>query len=164
MSILETFQGLVGSLSLQEQQLWLPNQQVHDPDSWTTPHLLKLKMEYEVLVNKDGWRVQEMYTVGWETVVHLVLMSMYISNGKTDVWALLVKVNGTRSCVLVPFIICCVWKTNGRLLNVCLSRSPIFHHLLRKIVSRRWHNRSRIPRLRSLLISLINLVKDIERR
>jgi hypothetical protein len=54
MSILETFQGLVGSLSLQEQQLWLPNQQVHDPDSWTTPHLLKLKMEYEVLVNKDG--------------------------------------------------------------------------------------------------------------
>jgi hypothetical protein len=33
------------------QQLWPPNQQAHDPDSWTAPHLLQLKMEYEVLVN-----------------------------------------------------------------------------------------------------------------
>ncbi len=31
--------GLVGSLPLEEQQLWFPNQQVHDPDSWTVPGL-----------------------------------------------------------------------------------------------------------------------------
>jgi hypothetical protein len=39
------FLGLVGSLPLDEQKLWLPNQQAHDPDSWTTPHSLHLKME-----------------------------------------------------------------------------------------------------------------------
>ena len=57
------FLGLVGSLTLEEQQLWSPNQQAHDPDSWTAPHLLQLKMEYEVLINKYGSKVQEMYTV-----------------------------------------------------------------------------------------------------
>jgi len=57
------FLGLVGSLPLEEQQLWLPNQLAHDPDSWTVPHLLHLKMEYEVLVNNYGCKVQEMYTV-----------------------------------------------------------------------------------------------------
>ncbi len=57
------FLGLVGSLPLEEQQLWLPNQQVHDPDSWTDPNFLQLKMEYEVLINKYGYKVQEMYTV-----------------------------------------------------------------------------------------------------
>ncbi len=57
------FLGLVGSLTLEEQQLWFPNQQDHDPDSWTVPHLLQLKMEYEVLINKYGSKVQEMYTV-----------------------------------------------------------------------------------------------------
>ncbi len=57
------FLGLVGFLPLEEQQLWLPNQQAHDPDSWTAPHLLQLKMEYEVLINKYGCKVQEMYTV-----------------------------------------------------------------------------------------------------
>ncbi len=57
------FLGLVGSLPLEEQQLWLPNQQAHDPDSWTARHLLQLKMEYEVLINKYGCKVQEMYTV-----------------------------------------------------------------------------------------------------
>jgi hypothetical protein len=31
------FLGLVGSLPLEEQQLWLHNQQAHDPDSWTAP-------------------------------------------------------------------------------------------------------------------------------
>jgi hypothetical protein len=55
------FLGLVGSLPLEEQQLWLPNQQAHDPDSWTALHLLKLKMEYEVLIKKYGCKVQEMY-------------------------------------------------------------------------------------------------------
>jgi hypothetical protein len=34
------FLGLVGSLPLDEQKLWLPNQMVHDPDTWTAPHLL----------------------------------------------------------------------------------------------------------------------------
>ncbi len=48
------FPELVGSLTLEEQQLWLPNQQDHDPDSWTDPHLFQLKMEYEVLMNKYG--------------------------------------------------------------------------------------------------------------
>jgi hypothetical protein len=57
------FLGLVGSLPLEEQQLWLPNQQAHDPDSWTVPHWLQLKMEYEVLINKYECKVQEMYTV-----------------------------------------------------------------------------------------------------
>ena len=44
------FLGLVGSLSLEEQRLWFPNQVVHDPDTWTAPHLLHLKREYQVLV------------------------------------------------------------------------------------------------------------------
>jgi hypothetical protein len=51
------FLGLVGSLPLEEQQLWLPNQQAHDPDLWTTPHLLQLKMEYEVLIYKYGYKL-----------------------------------------------------------------------------------------------------------
>jgi hypothetical protein len=55
--------GLVGSLTLEKQNLCLPNQVVHDPDTWTTPHFLYLKWEYEVLVNNHGYLVQEMYTV-----------------------------------------------------------------------------------------------------
>jgi hypothetical protein len=57
------FLGLVGSLPLEERQLWLPNQQAHDPDSWTVPHLLQLKLEHEVLISKYGYKEQEMYTV-----------------------------------------------------------------------------------------------------
>jgi hypothetical protein len=57
------FLGLVGSLPLEEQKLWLPNQLPHDPDSWTAPHLLSLKMDDPVLVNEYGCKVQEMYTV-----------------------------------------------------------------------------------------------------
>ena len=57
------FLGLVGSLSLQEQFFWLPNQLAHDPDSWTATHLLHLKREYEVLINNHGCKVQEAYTV-----------------------------------------------------------------------------------------------------
>jgi len=45
------FLQLVGSLSLEEQKLWFPNQVVHDPDTCTTAHLLHLKSEYDVLVN-----------------------------------------------------------------------------------------------------------------
>ena len=48
------FLGLVGSLSPGKQNLCLPNQTVHDPDMWTTPHLLQLKREYEILVDKYG--------------------------------------------------------------------------------------------------------------
>ena len=51
------FLGLVGSLPLDEQKLWLSYQMVHDPDTWTTPHLLQLKREYEILVVKDGYVV-----------------------------------------------------------------------------------------------------------
>ena len=56
------FLTLVGSLPLEEQKLWLPNQLVHDPDSWTTPHFLNLKTGYDILVNKHDCKVQEMYT------------------------------------------------------------------------------------------------------
>ena len=37
------FLQLVGSLPPEEQQLWLPNQTDHDPDSWYVPHLLNFK-------------------------------------------------------------------------------------------------------------------------
>ena len=57
------FLGLVGSLPLEEQKLWLPNQLLHAPDSWTATHLFSLKMDYPVLVNEYGCKVQEMYTV-----------------------------------------------------------------------------------------------------
>jgi hypothetical protein len=57
------FLGLVSSLSPDEQNLWLPNQLVHDQDTWTVPHLLQLKREYESLVDKYGCTVQEMFTV-----------------------------------------------------------------------------------------------------
>ena len=39
------FLGLVGSLPLDEQQLWLPNQLAHDPNSWIATHLLQLKSD-----------------------------------------------------------------------------------------------------------------------
>ncbi len=42
------FLGLVGSLPLEEQQLWLLNQQAHDPNAWTVPHLLQRTMEHEM--------------------------------------------------------------------------------------------------------------------
>ncbi len=48
------FLGLVGSLLLAEQHLWLPNQLVDDPDTWTAPHLLHLKREYVSLVDHYG--------------------------------------------------------------------------------------------------------------
>jgi hypothetical protein len=57
------FLGLVGSLPQDEQSIWLPNQVVHDPDTWTSPHLLQLKREYDILVNNHECIVQEMYTV-----------------------------------------------------------------------------------------------------
>jgi hypothetical protein len=57
------FLKLVGSLPLEEQKLWLPNQLTRDPDSWTTPHFLNLKTGYDILVNKHNCKVQEIYTV-----------------------------------------------------------------------------------------------------
>ena len=57
------FLGLVGCLPLDEQNLWFPNQMVHDPDTWTTPHLLQLKREYEILVDKYGCVVQKTVTL-----------------------------------------------------------------------------------------------------
>ncbi len=48
------FLGLVGSLTPDEQNLWILNQVVHDPDTWTTPHLLQLEREYDILVDKHG--------------------------------------------------------------------------------------------------------------
>ena len=52
LGMVSRFLGLVGSLPLDEQKLWIPNQLVHDPDTWTTPHLLQLKREYVSLVDK----------------------------------------------------------------------------------------------------------------
>lgn len=57
------FLGLVDSLSPDDQNLWIPNQLVHEPDTWTTPHLLQLKREYDILVDKYGCTVQEMFTI-----------------------------------------------------------------------------------------------------
>jgi hypothetical protein len=57
------FLKLVGSLPLEEQKLWLPNQLAHDPDSWTTPHFLNLKTGYDILVNNHNCKVQEIYMV-----------------------------------------------------------------------------------------------------
>ena len=48
------FFGLVSSLSPDEQNLLLPNQEVHNPDTWTAPHVLQLKREHEILVDKYG--------------------------------------------------------------------------------------------------------------
>jgi hypothetical protein len=53
----------VGSYSLEEKKLEFPNQVVHDPDTWTAPHLLHLKSEYDVLVNKYGYIMEEMLTL-----------------------------------------------------------------------------------------------------
>ena len=52
------FLGLVDSLSPEEQNLWLPNQVAHDPDTWTTSHL-QLKRKYDILVDKYGCVVTE---------------------------------------------------------------------------------------------------------
>lgn len=57
------FLQLVGSLPPEEQKLWLPNQLGYDPDSWYVPHLLNLKKDYDILINKRDGKVQEMYTV-----------------------------------------------------------------------------------------------------
>ena len=57
------FQGLVVSLTHDEQNLCLPNQVVHDPDTWTTLHLLQIKKEYDILVDKNGFIVQTTFTV-----------------------------------------------------------------------------------------------------
>ena len=57
------FVGLVGSLPPDEQQIWLPNQLVHDPQTWVAPHLLQLQSEYAVLLNKHNCKEQEMFIV-----------------------------------------------------------------------------------------------------
>ena len=57
------FVGLVGSLPPDEQQIWLPNQLVHDPQTWVTQHLFQLQSEYAVLLNKHNFKEQEMYIV-----------------------------------------------------------------------------------------------------
>ena len=57
------FVGLVGSLPPEEQQIWLPNQLAHDPQTWVAPHLIQLKSEYAVLLNKHNSKQQEMYIV-----------------------------------------------------------------------------------------------------
>jgi hypothetical protein len=57
------FVGLVGSLPPEEQQMWLPNQLAHEPQTWVAPHLLQLKSEYAVLLNKHNCKEQKMYIV-----------------------------------------------------------------------------------------------------
>jgi hypothetical protein len=57
------FVGLVGSLPPEEQQIWFPNELENDPQTWVAPHLLQLKSEYAVLLNKHNCKEQEMYIV-----------------------------------------------------------------------------------------------------
>ena len=57
------FLGSGGLFTPEEQNLWFPNQVVHDPDTWTTPHLLQLQSEYDILVDNYGCSVQKMFTV-----------------------------------------------------------------------------------------------------
>ena len=57
------FIGFVGSLSSSEQQLWFPNQNVEDPDTWTFPHLFQLKQEYKKLVEDFNCDIQEFVMV-----------------------------------------------------------------------------------------------------
>jgi len=51
--------GFVGSLSSSEQQLWFPNQNVQDPDTWTFPHFLQFNQEYKKLVEDFNCDIQE---------------------------------------------------------------------------------------------------------
>jgi hypothetical protein len=44
------FLGFVDSLLSSEEQLWFPDQNVQDPDTWTFPHLIQLKHEYKKIV------------------------------------------------------------------------------------------------------------------
>ena len=57
------FLGFVGTLPPDEQTIWLPNQQAHDPQTWFTPHLLQLISECEVLLNKHNRKEHESYIV-----------------------------------------------------------------------------------------------------
>ena len=57
------FLGFVCSLSSSEQQLWFPNQNVQDPDTWTLPHVLQLKQEYKKLVENFNCDIQEFVMV-----------------------------------------------------------------------------------------------------
>jgi hypothetical protein len=57
------FLDCVGSLSSVEQQLWFPNQNVQDPDTWTLPHLIQLKQECIKLVKDFNSDIQEFITV-----------------------------------------------------------------------------------------------------
>ena len=53
----------VSSLSSVEQQLWFPNQNVQNPDTWTLPHLIQLQHEYKELVENYNCEIQEFITV-----------------------------------------------------------------------------------------------------
>jgi hypothetical protein len=57
------FLGFLGSLSSSEQQLWFPNQNVQDPDTWTSPHLIQLKQEYKKLVEDFNCDIPAFITV-----------------------------------------------------------------------------------------------------
>ncbi len=57
------FLGFVGSLTPDEQKIWLPNQSEHDSQTWVDPNLLHLKSVYEVLLNKHNCKEQESYLV-----------------------------------------------------------------------------------------------------
>jgi hypothetical protein len=57
------FLGFVGSLSSSEQQLWFPDQNAQDPDSWTLSHLIQLKQEYKKVVEDFSCDIPEFITV-----------------------------------------------------------------------------------------------------
>ncbi len=57
------FLDFVGSLSSSEEQLWFPNQNAKDPDTWTLSHLIQVKQEYKKLVEDLNCDIQEFITV-----------------------------------------------------------------------------------------------------
>jgi hypothetical protein len=63
------FLDFVDSLSSSEQQLWFPNQNVQDPDTWTLPHLIQLLHEYKKLVEDFNCDIQEFITPS--NILHL---------------------------------------------------------------------------------------------
>jgi hypothetical protein len=57
------FLGFVGSLSSSEQQLWFPNQNVKESDTWTLAQLIQLQREYKKLVEDFNCDTQKFITV-----------------------------------------------------------------------------------------------------
>jgi hypothetical protein len=82
-------------------------------------------------------------------LVYKPVCNTYISWDRTDTWSLLTKGRGSRSCVLVFFIVCCVWKvsrdSSGRWYTV-------FNHRYRSTSVHRHRDLTVVPH--SMLVSV----------